>query len=300
VLFGHGRWIVDKDDKVALITIPIAVVIGTGFAWAGASVPVFTIGKYPVIWICIAAAFAIQWLAFIPAYIFKTEKFYDFTGSITYLSITLFAAKMNPHSDLRSRLIASFIAVWAIRLGFFLFARILKAGEDSRFANIRGKFLRFLMAWTLQGLWVTFSLAAGLTALTSLPVRMDIFGYVGAGLWCVGFLIEALADFQKSRFRRDESNKGRFISSGLWSWSRHPNYFGEIVLWTGIAVMAFPVLQGWQYATLVSPVFVTLLLTKISGIPLLEEAADKKWGGQKEYDDYKRRTSVLIPLPPRR
>ncbi len=290
----------DKDDKIALVTVPVAVAIGAGFAWAGASVPVFSIGKFPVIYICIAAAFVIQWLAFVPAYLFKTEKFYDFTGSITYLSITLFAIKMNPHSDLRSRLIASFIAVWAIRLGFFLFSRILKAGEDSRFVNIRGKFLRFLMAWTLQGLWVTFSLAAGLTALTSLPVRMDVFGYAGAGLWCVGFLLEALADFQKSRFRREPSNRGRFISSGLWAWSRHPNYFGEIVLWTGIAVMAFPVLHGWQYATLVSPVFVTLLLTKISGIPLLEEAADKKWGGQKEYDDYKRRTSVLIPLPRRR
>lgn len=290
----------DKDDRTALITIPVAIVIGAALAWAGASVPVFMFGKYPVLWVCVAAAFAIQWIAFIPAYLFKTEKFYDLTGSLTYLSITLFAFKMNAHSDLRARLIATFIAVWAIRLGFFLFARILKAGEDSRFANVRHNFLRFLMAWTLQGLWVTFSLAAGLTAMTSLPVGMDVFAYTGAAIWGAGFLIEALADYQKGRFRRDTANKGRFISTGLWSWSRHPNYFGEIVLWTGIAVMAFPVLRGWQYATLVSPVFVTLLLTKISGIPLLEVAADKKWGGEADYETYKRRTSVLVPLPPRK
>lgn len=290
----------DRDDRIALIAIPIALAIGAALAWAGSSAPVFALGKFPVVVICVAAAFAVQWLAFIPAYLFKTEKFYDLTGSLTYLSITLFAIKLNPHADLRSRLIASFIAIWAIRLGIFLFTRILRAGEDSRFANIRGKFWRFLLAWTLQGLWVTFSLAAGLTALTSLPVIMDLFGYTGAGLWVTGFLIEAVADLQKARFRRDAANKGSFISAGLWSWSRHPNYFGEIVLWTGIAVMAFPVLQGWQYATLVSPLFVTLLLTRISGIPLLEEAADKKWGGQAAYEAYKKNTSVLIPLRPKK
>jgi steroid 5-alpha reductase family enzyme len=248
---------------------------------------------------CVAAAFAIQFVMFIPAFIFKTEKFYDLTGGLTYLSITLFAISVNPHSDLRSKLIATFICVWAIRLASFLFLRILRAGEDSRFARIKQQFLRFLMAWALQGLWVTFSLAAGLAAITSRPVAMDIFAYAGAALWLVGFSIESLADYQKGRFRANPENKGRFITTGLWSWSRHPNYFGEIVLWLGIAVMAFPVLQGWQYATLVSPVFVTILLTRISGIPLLEEAADKKWGGKADYEEYKRRTAKLLLLPPR-
>jgi steroid 5-alpha reductase family enzyme len=128
---------------------------------------------------------------------------------------------------------------------------------------------------------------------------MDVFAYAGATIWLVGFILESLADYQKSRFRSNPENKGKFISTGLWSWSRHPNYFGEIVLWLGIAVMAIPVLQGWQFATLVSPVFVTVLLTRISGIPLLEEAADAKWGGQAEYERYKHRTSKLLLLPPR-
>ena len=123
--------------------------------------------------------------------------------------------------------------------------------------------------------------------------------YAGFAIVLIAVVGEAIADWQLRRFQRNPANRGKILDSGLWAWSRHPNYFGEIVLWTGIAVMAYPVLTGWQLATLVSPLFVTLLLTKISGIPLLEEAADKKWGGQKEYEEYKRRTSVLLLLPPR-
>jgi steroid 5-alpha reductase family enzyme len=288
----------NKNNLQALIAITLSFVIGAGLAWAGAQHGLVMNG-YPVMYWCVAAAFAIQFVMFIPAFIFKTEKFYDLTGGLTYLSITLFAISVNPHSDLRSKLIATFICVWAIRLASFLFLRILRAGEDSRFARIKQQFLRFLMAWALQGLWVTFSLAAGLAAITSRPVAMDIFAYAGAALWLVGFSIESLADYQKGRFRANPKNKGRFITTGLWSRSRHPNYFGEIVLWLGIAVMAFPVLQGWQYVTLVSPVFVAILLTRISGIPLLEEAADKKWGGKADYEEYKRRTAKLLLLPPR-
>lgn len=286
-----------KDNVQALIAIVLSLVIGALLAWAGAQHGLVMNG-IPVMYACVAAAFMVQFIAFVPAYIFKTEKFYDLTGGLTYLAITLFAISLNPHSDLRSKLIASFICLWAIRLASFLFIRVLRSGEDSRFARIKKQFLRFLMAWALQGLWVSFSLAAGLAAITSRPVAMDAFAWVGAGIWLVGFILESVADFQKNQFRSKPENKGKFITSGLWAYSRHPNYLGEIVLWLGIAVMAFPVLQGWQYVTLVSPVFVTILLTKISGIPLLEEAADAKWGGQPDYEAYKRRTAVLLPWPP--
>jgi len=97
------------------------------------------------------------------------------------------------------------------------------------------------------------------------------------------------------KFKMDESNNGKFISSGLWSLSRHPNYFGEIMIWLGVAIIAFPVLSGYQYFALSSPVFVYLLLTRASGIPILEKNADKKWGGQEAYEEYKRNTPVLIP-----
>ncbi|MBE0636838.1 DUF1295 domain-containing protein, partial [Candidatus Bipolaricaulota bacterium] len=119
-------------------------------------------------------------------------------------------------------------------------------------------------------------------------------------IWMCGFSIEVLADAQKARFRSNPANKGHFIQSGLWAWSRHPNYFGEIVLWFGVAIIALPVLRGWQWLSLISPLFVTLLITRISGIPLLEKRADEKWAGQDTYEGYKAGTSVLIPWPPRR
>jgi steroid 5-alpha reductase family enzyme len=155
------------------------------------------------------------------------------------------------------------------------------------------------MAWTIQGLWVLLTAAAALAVITG-GVRepLGAIGIAGIAVWSIGILIEIVSDRQKSNFRSNPDNKGKFINTGLWAWSRHPNYFGEIVLWTGMAIIAVPVLHGWQWATLISPVFVTFLLTKVSGIPLLEEKADQRWGGQDDYEEYKRRTPVLVPKPP--
>ncbi|MEI6358244.1 MAG: DUF1295 domain-containing protein, partial [Verrucomicrobiota bacterium] len=160
---------------------------------------------------------------------------------------------------------------------------------------------RFLVAWTIQGLWVGLTLAAALAAITT-TVRqsLGVVEYLGVAVWVAGFAVEAVADWQKGRFRANPANKGRFIRDGLWAWSRHPNYFGEIVLWVGVALIAVPVLQGWQLVTLISPVFVTLLLTRVSGVPLLEQKADKTWGGQPDYEAYKAATPVLVLRPPRR
>jgi steroid 5-alpha reductase family enzyme len=186
--------------------------------------------------------------------------------------------------------------IWATRLGTFLFRRIRKAGKDDRFDDIKPSFIRFLNVWTIQGLWVTFTMAAALIAITSTNQKpLDIFAIIGLLVWLIGFSIEVTADAQKSRFNAKPENKGKFISSGLWSRSRHPNYFGEIVLWVGVAIIALPVLQGWQWIALISPIFVTLLLTRVSGIPLLEKKADQKWGGQEDYEEYKKNTPVLIP-----
>ena len=131
-------------------------------------------------------------------------------------------------------------------------------------------------------------------------VPMGVIGWIGVGIWVFGFLIEVVADHQKSVWRAKESNRGKFIDYGLWAWSRHPNYFGEIVIWIGMAVIALPVLQGWQYVTLISPVFVYFLLTRVSGVPLLEQRSDEKWGGQEDYEQYKANTPVLMLKPPSR
>ena len=288
----------DKITIRSILAIIVILLIGTGLAVAG-SQGGYVVNGIPLFALCIALAFVIQWIAFIPAYIWRTEKFFDLTGSITYITVVLIAVLLSPIVDGRSWLLFGMIAIWAIRLGSFLFLRIRAAGEDRRFREIKQSFARFLATWTIQGLWVSFSIAAALAAITS-EYRLDlgIFALIGFLVWLFGFGIEVIADRQKSQFKADPANEGKFINTGLWAWSRHPNYFGEIVLWIGVTIIALPILQGWQWVTLISPIFITLLLTRISGVPMLEKRADEKWGGQEDYEAYKASTSVLIPRPP--
>ncbi|MBN8582840.1 MAG: DUF1295 domain-containing protein [Anaerolineae bacterium] len=289
-----------SETKRSSIAIVIVLLIATGLAFAG-SQGGHLVNGFPLFALCVALAFIIQWVAFLPAFIYRTEKFYDLTGSITYLTVITVAILLSPAIDPRSLLLAGIIAIWAVRLGSFLFMRIRAAGEDRRFREIKQSFARFLMTWTLQGLWVAFSLSSALAAITS-TIRKDVdaFAVIGFLVWLFGFGIEVLADKQKSDFNSTPGNKDKFIRSGLWSWSRHPNYFGEIVLWIGVMIIAMPILQGWQWATLISPIFIIILLTRISGVPMLEKRADEKWGGQPEYEAYKANTSVLIPMPPKK
>ena len=282
-------------DRNALIAFPILILIGFLFALAGSQGGTSVFGV-PLFALSVGLAYLIQWLVFIPSYLLQTEKFFDLTGSITYISVITIALFFSIGADGRSILLWALVVIWAIRLGTFLFRRIKKAGKDDRFDEIKPSFIRFLNVWTIQGLWVTFTMAAALVAITTTNRKeLDLFALVGFLVWALGFSIEVMADSQKSRFSANPDNKGKFIQTGLWSRSRHPNYFGEIVLWIGVAVIAIPVLQGWQWIALISPVFVTLLLTRVSGVPLLEKKADKKWGGQEDYESYKKRTPVLIP-----
>ncbi len=283
-----------KDQWKALVAIPAVVLIGVGFAWAGSDGSIDE-SVLPAFAASVLLAFGLQWLAFVPSYLKRTERFFDLVGSVTYIIATGLALA-STQSDARSVLLATLVFVWASRLGFFLFRRMHKAGSDSRFDQIKHCFIRFLAAWTLQGLWITFTAAAAWAAITSdIKVPLGIFAWVGALVWLAGFSIEVAADAQKSQFKANPANEGKFIRNGLWSRSRHPNYFGEIVLWIGVAIIALPVLHGWQWITISSPVWVTLLLMKVSGIPLLEKKADEKWGGQDDYESYKKETPVLVP-----
>jgi len=244
-------------------------------------------------------AFIIQWIAFLPAYVFQTEKFYDLTGSLTYLSVVWYALfySSNFFTNLNGANIAIVLLItfWAIRLGSFLFMRIHKDGEDKRFRTIKPSATQFFMTWTLQGLWVSLCSMCALTAISSdTGVVVNILFYIGFGLFLYGFITEIVADMQKTAFRSIPENKDKFITTGLWAKSRHPNFFGEIVLWTGIAVMSFSSLKGLQYLTLISPIFTYLLLVYVSGIRMLEARGDKKWGNDKEYIKYKAETPALI------
>ena len=283
----------------SVVGILVALLVGGFIAFAGSHDSV-TLAGVPVFALCAVIAFAVQWVVFIPSYLFQTEHFYDLTGGITYLSLVALVVIANPFLDWRGGLIALMVGIWAIRLSTFLFARVRADGFDRRFTRMKTLPIQFLMTWTLQGLWVFVTFSAGLAAMTSIAqAPLGIFALVGTSLWLVGFVIEVVADAQKRQFRRNPEAGGRFITTGLWAWSRHPNYFGEIILWVGIALVALPALSGWQLATLISPIFVFVLLNYVSGVRMLEASADKRWGSDPEYQAYKTRTSVLIPLPPR-
>ena len=215
-------------------------------------------------------AFIIQWIAFLPAYVLQTEKFYDLTGSLTYLICcmvcTFYSSNYFTNLNGANIAIVLLITFWAIRLGSFLFMRIHKDGEDKRFRTIKPSATQFFMTWTLQGLWVSLCSMCALTAISSdTGVVVNILFYIGFGLFLYGFITEIVADMQKTAFRSIPENRDKFITTGLWAKSRHPNFFGEIVLWTGIAVMSFSSLKGLQYLTLISPIFTYLLLVYVSG-----------------------------------
>lgn len=284
----------------SLFAILIAIVITLFIAIAAGQNGAITDWGTPVFVTAAMVAFGVNWLAFIPANAMQTEKFYDLTGAISYISVMVIAAILSGPLDLRAIIILSLVIIWALRLGSFLFMRIHKDGGDSRFDEIKVKPLRFFTAWTLQGTWVLLTSASALAIITSLERKdMDILAWIGLAVWIVGFTIEVIADRQKSAFKNKPENKGRFINVGLWSWSRHPNYFGEITLWTGITIMSLPLLDGLEWVTLISPIFVIFLLTKVSGIPTLKAKAEKRWGNEKAYQDYKENVSLLIPLPPK-
>ena len=243
--------------------------------------------------------FVIQWIAYIPAFLFKTEKFYDLTGSLTYIVTILFALYASDsfrNLNLGNVFVGLAIIIWAIRLGSFLFMRIHKDKKDGRFDSIKKSFSQFFMTWTLQGMWVFICSSAALISIASpscIPIN-SIF-ILGLLMFIFGFVIEVIADNQKSSFRSIPENKDSFINEGLWARSRHPNYFGEITLWAGITVMGISTFEGMNYLAIFSPIFSYLLLVYVSGVRLLELRGNKKWGHLEDYQNYKKNTPKLIP-----
>ena len=286
-------------SRNSLLGVIASVAVGALVVLAGSDGS-STVGSVAVFAVCGLLAYAINWVVFVPSNLAKTEHYFDLTGSATYVTVVVVALVLSDDLDARVLIVGAMVVVWALRLGSFLFRRIRRDGRDGRFDRIKTDPLRFFMTWTLQGLWVLLTLACALAIITG--TERQTIGWVaiaGIAVWIFGFAIEVVSDRQKSAFKTNPANAGRFITSGLWAWSRHPNYFGEIVLWTGIAIMALPVLSGWRWVTLISPLFVLLLLTRVSGIPMLEARAEKRWGDETEFQAYSQNTPVLIPRPPR-
>jgi steroid 5-alpha reductase family enzyme len=287
-----------KNAIRALVVLVICLGVAAGIAVAGSQNSITFIAK-PVLYSLVLLAFIIQWLVFLPSYLLKTEKCYDITGSGTFIGCTLLVAVAAQPLTLYQVICASMVLIWAARLGSFLFLRIHKDGVDTRFDEIKHNPYRFFVTWTIQGLWVIITAGALYTAIasnTKVTLSLDLpsaFVYLGLLLWTLGFSLEVIADYQKRVFRQNPENKGKFINVGLWARSRHPNYFGEILLWFGAALTASVALSGWQYITLISPFFVLFLLTKVSGIPMLEAKAEKRWGKDSDYLAYKQSTNRL-------
>ena len=275
-------------SSIINIIISIAVIFATlGFAELSGSELVVKTAWYVLV---------IHWLAFIPALIFKTEKFYDLTGSICYAFSAIYVYLQSYGMFLSLSLFISLaILIWTLRLGSFLLKRVMDAGEDKRFRTIKTNPTQFFMTFNLSALWVVICSLCALTAVSNGVLEVKPIFYMGLLIFIIGFLIEVIADNQKTAFRAIPENANSFITTGLWSVSRHPNYFGEVTLWLGIAMMSLPYLEGVQYWTLISPIFSFVLIYFVSGVRMLEARANVKWGENKEYLDYVKKTPIFFP-----
>ena len=255
---------------------------------------------YSAVLYCAVLCIGVQWLAWIPASMAKTERFYDLTGGLTYLIVvgfSLWAGSQSEAPSLRELIVSLLVVIWAVRLSSFLYFRIHRTGKDGRFDQLKTSPIRFLVPWTIQGLWVflTMIVVIVINSQTGSAPALGIWDAVGLSIWLLGFSIEVVADNQKTVFNTESNNQGKWIDSGLWSYSRHPNYLGEILLWTGIACFGISCFTGLERVAWISPIFIYLLLTKLSGIPILDRRALEKWGDDVEYQKYRENTPALFP-----
>lgn len=234
---------------------------------------------------------------FVPAYLKQTDKLTDISYGVSFGLLGLFAFIRSERSLMHLILFMA-VLIWSIRIGGFLLMRIRKIGKDSRFDEMRNHFFKFFRFWLLQGVSVFVVLLASLIAWNTEAVPISYLSIAGLSLFIAGLLIEATADLQKFRFNQNPNNKGKWIDEGLWRKTRHPNYLGEMSVWTGLFLFVLPSLSGWEIlVAALSPVYIISLLSFVSGIPLLEKAADKRWGSDKDYLNYKKSVPVLIPSP---
>jgi len=238
-------------------------------------------------------------LMFMPAFFLKTDKLTDISYALTFAAVAIFGL-VSAGLTFPSLVLALMVLVWSARLGSYLLVRIGKIGKDKRFDGMRESFWRFGRFWLLQGLTVWVVMIPSILFFQNKVSEISTIAYLGVLIWFVGLVIEGVADQQKYRFINDPANKGKWIDSGLWKYSRHPNYFGEILLWFGVYFFTvFGLSSAQSLVGIIGPLYIALLIIFVSGIPLLEKAADKRWGEDENYRRYKKKTSSLIPLPPK-
>ena len=288
-----------RDLRLTTIVV-ISVLIITSLIVIAVDDNSVSLNGYSAVHYSAAICLGIQWLAWIPASLAKSERFYDLTGGLTYLTVvgfTLWAGSQSESPSARELIVSLLVVIWALRLSSFLYLRIHRAGKDGRFDRLKTSPIRFLVPWTIQGLWVflTMIVVIVINSQADSAPELGIWDAIGLLMWLLGFSIEVIADNQKSAFNANSENQGKWIDSGLWSYSRHPNYLGEIMLWTGITCFGISCFSGLERVAWVSPIFIYLLLTKISGVPILDRRGLEKWGNQPEYHKYRENTPTLLP-----
>ena len=288
-----------RDLRLTTIVV-ISVLIITSFIVIAVDDNSVSLNDYSAVLYSAAICLGIQWLAWIPASLAKSERYYDLTGGLTYLTVvgfTLWAGSQSESPSARELIVSLLVVIWALRLSSFLYLRIHRTGKDGRFDRLKTSPIRFLVPWTIQGLWVflTMIVVIVINSQAESAPELGIWDAIGLLMWLLGFSIEVIADNQKSAFNANSENQGKWIDSGLWSYSRHPNYLGEIMLWTGIACFGISCFSGMERLAWISPIFIYLLLTKISGVPILDRRGLEKWGDQPEYHKYREKTPTLLP-----
>ncbi|HUV42868.1 MAG TPA: DUF1295 domain-containing protein [Patescibacteria group bacterium] len=248
--------------------------------------------------LALLVSLGINLIFFVLASSFKTDKFTDFTYGLTFIILAFLFLLKNQTFYFYQILLTVMVIFWGIRLISYLLIRILKIKKDSRFDNIREKPLQFLKFWLFQGLvvWAIMLPSIYLLSITE-HKTINFIMILGVAIWALGLIIETISDWQKFSFKNKPKNKNLWIQTGLWKYSRHPNYFGEMLCWWGIFIFVLPFIRGMSWLTIIGPFFITFILLFVSGIPPLEKRYDKKFADNKKYQNYKKKTSILIPLP---
>lgn len=252
---------------------------------------------WTVIVVALISSLSINLLLFLLAFRLQSDKLTDISYALSFLTIDIVSFMYTDKFNFFNWIIFTLPAMWAIRIGSFLLVRVLIVGKDRRFDGIRTSFVRFGKFWLGQALtaWILM-LPVSITLYRGGEVTLLVI--LGMIIWLVGLLIEAVADSQKFAFKLSKKNEKEWIQDGLWKYARHPNYFGEILVWCGIYVACFTALNSIEkLISLASPILITFVLLFVSGVPLLEKSADQRWGKLKAYQEYKQRTRLLIPLP---
>ena len=251
-------------------------------------------GLLPTLGICLA----IQAVFFAFAATLRTDKVTDLSYGLTFVIIAVVLLLQGNATDAPQLAVTLMVALWGVRLAGYLFFRIFQMGRDKRFDGVRENFLRFFRFWFFQGVAVWVIMLPVIVWFGN-PGPWNLLMTAGVMVWAAGFVIETVADAQKFAAKRQPGGESRWMDTGLWRFSRHPNYFGELLVWWGVFVFVAKDLTGLQWLTIIGPIAITFLLLRVTGIPTLEASAAKKWGNNADYQAYVRRTSRLMLWPPR-